>query len=165
MESGLIQAEIKRIRRVIIDMYGTLEAADAYWAARLNGQFWLAQSTAKRQQALQTATDTINRLPLEGTPDSNNPTGDFYPLEGESEVPPIVIIATYELAFCLIFNPPVPGNQLSSNVKRSKVGTTETEFFGSIEPWVAVGIPCLSVWQLLLPFMADPDSITLDRVN
>lgn len=150
-------------------MYGNVTLADAYWAARLNGALWSMQGTSTKNQALQSASDKIDALGaagrLIGTPDPTNATGVFYPLDdAEGVIPPNILNATYELALCLILNPQIPGLTMS-NVKRSKQGQTETEFFGRQSPWEAAGVPCQSVWQLLVPFMGDPRELTLNRVS
>lgn len=147
-------------------MYGSIALADAYWDARLYGQLWTIQSTTTKNQALQTATDRINALPLEGTPDTSNDEGYFYPLDGETEVPQGILNATYELALCLIQNPPPrSGGSGTGNVKRAKIGATETEFFGYVAPWISAGIPCQDVWRLLGPYLCDPNELVIVRVS
>lgn len=147
-------------------MYGDIAGADAYWESRLFGNLWLIQSTTTKNQALQSASDRINLLSLEGTPNTSNAEGVHYPLEGETEVPQGILYATYELALCLIQNPPMPSTGRGggmANVKRTKIGVTETEFFGTVSPWISAGIPCQNVWQMLDPFMSDPGEIIIIR--
>ncbi len=148
-------------------MYGNVAGADAYWTARLNGGIWLIQSTTTKNQALQSASDVINRLTnLSGTPDPDNTNGDYYPLDdAEGVVPTGITNATYELALCLLLHTTALGGQANGNIKRTKIGQTETEFFGSQTTWEAAGIPCQSVWQLLIPFMSDPNELSLERVS
>lgn len=148
-------------------MYGSVAGADTYWAARLNGTFWAAQSATIKAQALQSAADRINRLPINGTPDPDNTNGDVFPLDdAEGIIPSGIVTTAYELAYCLILNPdPTGAGNQGTNVKRTKIGQTETEFFGTVAPWIAAGIPCQNVWLLLVPYLVDPLELTLNRVS
>ena len=143
-------------------MYGNIAGADIYWTARLGGSRWLALTSDVKSQALQSSTDVINRQRYIEDANTDNTNGDHFPEGDDTEVPDNVINAAYELALCLVTNPPISQfNQ--TNVKRSKQGQTETEFFGLTAPWTNAGIPCQSVWQMLEQYMVDPAEITIVR--
>lgn len=134
------------------DIYGTEAGAKTYFAAAthaaVSGVAWAALDSALRKKALVTATRTIDRQPLAGTPVSPAPPALHFPATGidaslalnAESVPVVVEYATYELALALLQDAAVQtqantgSNVASTRALRRVEGAVtredETTFFG-----------------------------------
>ncbi len=77
-----------------------------------------------------------------------------------------MLFATYELAIVLL-------DQLDPEMEIRKLGVTSESYAGvrttydrsSVDPGTLAGIPSVTAWQFLQPYLADPDEINLSRVS
>lgn len=122
--------------------YEDAAAGDVYFTDRINGTNWLAQTTAKKEQALISATSWLDRQLWVGAQTQPKPTQPLdWPRTGvvdeegnavdSGSVPQFIIDATFELALALINDSTVQENPSATgdNVKRVKGGSAEIEFF------------------------------------
>lgn len=148
-----------------LPFYGTLERADNYFASMLEGQRWAYTERLKRVQALVSATRRIDRLNFVGDLASADQPLQF-PRGTDTVVPVAVEQACYELALVLLkgVDPDTEADNLVASVQA--YGSLRSEFDRSITlPYVRAGIPSLTAWNLLFPFLDPVRGITLRRVS
>jgi hypothetical protein len=148
-----------------VPIYGTIERADNYFAMMLEGQRWAFTERLKRLQALVSATRRIDRLNFKGEmADASQPLQ--FPRGTDTVVPVEIEQACYELALVLLkgVDPDTEADNLSATVQA--YGSLRSEFDRtSIPPYIRAGIPSLTAWNLLFPFLDPVRGITLRRVS
>lgn len=152
--------------------YATYTEADTYFANRLHVAVWNGSTSANKTIALTEATQRIDRLRFGGYLVEDDQALEFpryYDLdagpEGDEEVPEDIKIATYELAFTLLdgVDPDLEYENMavSSHAYSSvRVSHTPDEI-----PHIAAGIPSMSAWRHLAPYLASGKAIRIKRVS
>jgi hypothetical protein len=147
--------------------YATISEAQLYFDERLNTGPWDFATPTDQMKALQTATRAINRLRFLGNPiDPNQPNAfprDAWP---NTPIPLAIQQATCELALQLL-------DSVDPNIEIANIATTGDNYSmvranyirDFALPHIAAGIPSSEAWQMLLPFLADPLSVQVWRVN
>lgn len=120
-----------------VDIFGTFEAAQSYYAVSLRGTNWGAASQGDKQKALVAATRWILRVGVCGEDGQ-----DLQPSAADTNVPVGVQEGTYELAETLLGDAAAADSATTgTNIKRAKAGSAEVEFFrpeaGSVFPTAA----------------------------
>lgn len=148
-----------------VPFYGTLERADNYFAMMLEGQRWAYTPRLKRVQALVSATKRIDRLNFVGEmADASQPLQ--FPRGTDTTVPVDIEQACYELALVLLkgVDPDTEADNLTADVQA--YGSLRSEYDRSITlPYIRAGIPSLTAWNLLFPYLDPVRGITLRRVS
>ncbi len=145
--------------------YISVSDADVYFSGRLDHDIWDAASPDDKLRALITATRLIDRLNFSG--DKSVSTQDLeFPRGTDTDYPKSIKIATCESAFCLLDGVDVDVEarsisgidyQMSMIRKRSDVNV--------VNEWTIHGIPSGIAWGYIRPFLRDPGSVTVSRVN
>lgn len=151
--------------------YDTYINADIYFATRLHVLAWNEASSSDKTIALTEATQRIDRLRFSGNlveDDQDLEFPRYYgdEAEGNEEIPDNIKIACYELAFTLLdgIDPDLEFENLGvvgqgySSVRISKLST-------AILDHIAAGIPNMTAWRHLLPYLAQSKAIRLHRVS
>ena len=148
-----------------VPIYGTVEAADNYFATMLEGQRWEYTSRLQKVRALSSATKRIDRLNFKGV--QTDPAQPLqFPRGMDTVVPVEVEQACYELALALLsgVDPNTEVDNLSATVQA--YGPLRSEFDrSSILPYVRAGIPSLTAWTFLYPFIDPVQGIAIRRVS
>ena len=145
------------------DYYGDEIGGSAYFDERLRTWAWDDATSENRVKALFEASRSINRLAFKGAKTDPDQAMQF-PRNSDTEVPQVILWATYELALVLL-------DELDPEFEIRKLGVTSESYAGvrttydrsSVDPGTLAGIPSTQAWQYLQPYLADPGEITLSR--
>lgn len=172
--------------------YGTMNEAVAYFADRLHTDAWDSATTDDRRKALIQAARTIDALNYKGCKSAvyvvkydddgvaldPEPTEDEviaadatqeleFPRGRDAAVPSQVKMAQWEIAYALLdgFDPDAAAD--TARVKSqtyAAVKTTYADGDGSIE-YLLYGIPSITIWNWLRPFLNDARIVRIRRVD
>ena len=145
--------------------YATIIEAQAYFDGRLNTEAWDDSDDTTRDKGLTQATTIIDRLNFLGA--KTDPVQALqFPRDTDTVVPQDIKNASAELTLALLdcVNPELAfenlfmASQGYSSVRSSYDRTTKP-------PHVLAGIPSLAAWTFLKPYLRDPRSIDLNRID
>lgn len=159
------------------ECYGSVIDGDTYFSKRLRSFFWDDATLADRKKALVEAAQIIDSLNYSGSktdseqlrqfprtaPGSENPE---VVAVSDTEVPANIEIAAYEIAIQLLsgIDPNIEVENLASSSQGFSTARTTYERAYVLEH-IAAGVPSARAWNLLRPFLRDPASVGLSRVN
>ena len=148
-----------------LDSYGTLLAANRYFDNRLRSQFWKRADTGERKAALMEATRIIDKLNYLGCKADSEQTRQF-PRYGDSVVPVAIEQACYEVSLKLLegYDPEMEQDGLA-DAGHSFGGVRATYDRSFLPEHLIAGIPSSNAWMNLKPYLRDPNSFEICRVN
>lgn len=143
--------------------YASVEEGTRYCRFHMKKRLWDNSTVDTRMAALATATRDIDNLKLLGQRKLPDQPLRF-PREGQAGVPDAVKAACVEIALCYLAgrDPDKEYTQLSM-VRRQYGPMIDVKDTLRPEPHLAAGILSLVAWNLLLPYMRLPGSVTLVR--
>lgn len=148
-----------------IAYYGTLQEADMYFSMQLNVRAWEEASPADKIKSLVMATQIIDRLNFAGDKANEGQVLQF-PRGDDVNVPQDIKIATYicGLKFLEGYDPDLEARAAQMTMSKYDKAQSfyEREF---IPEWMQVGIPSAKAWNLIRPYLLDPQTIVLSRVS
>lgn len=120
------------------------------------------EDTDRQDAALSQATKIIDRLNFIGDPESED---NAFPRTGQTAVPTAIVEACMEIAVALLdgVNPDLEAELLQHKQDSLDSARTTYDRAGPIGH-VLLGVPSLTAWRLLLPYLKGPNSIDLRRV-
>jgi hypothetical protein len=167
-------------------MYGTVEKANVYFAARLHADVWTSAVAADKPKALLAATKIIDALNFKGYKSTvyavllanSNATHDEvrvaeatqaleFPRDADTVVPVAIEEATYEIAYALLDgrDPEMDLEALAVTSQRyAAVGTSYDRSYGP-QAHILNGVPSMVAWRILLPYLRPANEIKLSRVS
>ena len=145
--------------------YISVSAATDYFANRLNTQPWDDAVGTDCEKALNMATDAIDRLNFLGEKADSSQENQF-PRLGDTEVPQDIQEACAEIALRLLdgVDPELEFENLTmvsqgyANVKSTYDRTNAPEH-------IVAGIPSITAWRKIKPYLRDFRSISMNRVS
>lgn len=147
-----------------LPFYGSVDDASNYFSARLYTEDWFSCERAQQIAALSDASRRIDRLNFIGSRAESGQLLEF-PRLGQTFVPVQIEQATYELALIMLsgVDPDTEAGNLST-VTRG-YGSMKTEYLRTFAvPNVKAGIPSMTAWNLLVPYLRDGSAVKLNRV-
>lgn len=148
-----------------LPIYGTLERANNYHASMLEGQRWGCTDSTRRYQALVSATKRIDRLNFIGVRNSESQPLQF-PRGTDTLVPVDIEQACYDIALALLSGVDPDTEHVNSLTTVQAYGGLRSEFNrGSVLEYFANGIPSLTAWQKLFPYLQGRHEIELRRIS
>ncbi len=149
----------------ITTAYGTMIEADAYFRKRLYSDLWSATNLTERKASLIQATRIIDRLNFLGDKASTEQELEF-PRLGDSVTPDDIKIASFEIAYALIdgFDLEMETEDLAV-VSEGFSSVRATYDRTIVQPHLAAGVPSMTAWRYLLPYLRDDKTFKLCRVN
>lgn len=161
---GLSQS-VNVANRNTLPIYGTLQGADNYHASMLEGQRWGCTDQTRRFQALVSATKRIDRLNFIGVKADDSQSLQF-PRGTDTLVPGDIEQACYDLALALLKGVEPDTEHVNSLTTVQAYGGLRSEFDrSSVLEYIANGIPCLTAWQKLFPYLQARSEIELRRIS
>lgn len=151
---------------ITVGHYGSLDEASSYFASRLYNRPWVGANPQKKRAALVEATQLIDNLDFWGAKNDDLQALEFPRNSITSSVPVAIRQATYEIALKLL-----EGFDVDKEVSALTVtgigfaGKRSTFDRSSNQDHTRNGIPSFKAWQLLVPYLSDPRSLTMVRVN
>jgi hypothetical protein len=151
--------------------YGSLPAAGVYFASRLNSECWTEATIDDRNSAMIAATRLIDQLNYAGEKhtirceiEPEQPLQ--FPRNNDESVPAEICFACYEIAIKLL-------EGVDHDIDVSNLGVITERYSGVVTAYdpfyvnehIRAGIPSVVAWAYLKPFLHDPKTIQLSRVN
>lgn len=163
---------------VSITAYGSVANADLFFSFSLNTRKWDTSSPLNKRKALISATRLIDTLNYAGQKTSEGqvlqfPRSNVYvdPLTQDSvitaddRVPADIKIATYIIALRLLegYDPDKEADLLAAG--STKFGQVSTNYQRDYIPeHMRAGIPSVTAWRYLRPYLRDPHGVELTRI-
>lgn len=145
--------------------YATIVEAQAYFDERLNTDAWDDAETADQTKGLAQATKIIDRLNYEGDKADSDQDNQF-PRYDDSSVPDDVKYACAEIALALLdgVDPEIEFENLS--MVAQGYGPVNSTYDREIPaPHILAGVPSITAWRYLIPYLRNPYDVTLHRVS
>lgn len=150
--------------REAIVQYCTKEEANTYHGLTLRGKEWSETSDGDKDLALYQATLSINGLRYAGYKTVAT-QGNQFPRNGSSQIPDDIKEACMEIALCLIQGVHPDLEVIQAGFEVSTVVSARVAKNPDRTPvWILSGIPSLSAWQKLIPYLDDGLGVSLARV-
>lgn len=140
--------------------YTTTAEADAFLNKTIYADDW--DFYPHKAGALAQATDIIDTLNLIGTKTSSTQENEF-PRNGDTEVPVNIVKATIWIASAFARGADPEADFDASRVKSTAFSSSKTTLEAELEPHVAAGVPSVTAWRLLLPYLNRDKSLCLER--
>jgi len=145
--------------------YVTTEEANTYFAGRLHTEVWDDATNSDRTKALTMATKAIDKLNFAGSMTVSTQELQF-PRGGDVLAPADIKEATCELALRLLDGIDVDREIENLRVLESGNSSIKTTYNRDMVPeYVLAGIPSPKAWNLLIPYLRDARTLSIDRVN
>lgn len=145
-----------------LDAYGCTHEADCYFDERLGSESWESATTPNKEKALKQATRLIDRFSYIGSRTADLQPREF-PRNGATTIPRDIEIACYEIALKLLEGFDIDKAIAGNRVTGRRFADVATNYNESIPEHISVGIPSLTAWQYLKPYLRNPGSIVLER--
>jgi hypothetical protein len=145
--------------------YITVSEAQTYFNDRLDTDPWDCATSTNKSKALSMATKIIDRLNYQGCKATDAQELQF-PRDDDTVVPQDIKDATAEIALALLdgVDPEMEYQNLS--MTSQAYGKVKSNYDRSIvQEHVLVGLPSITAWRLVKPYVRDPRTVDLNRVS
>jgi len=145
--------------------YLTVDDAQLYFDEKLNVEPWDNSSGADKYKSLIMATRAIDNLNFSGVKTLSTQELEF-PRGGDTTTPQAILDACCEIALTLLdgVDPDLEFENLKM-VSQGYANVRSTYDVSIAGEHVKVGIPSITAWRLILPFLRDTETINLSRVS
>ena len=147
------------------DAYSTLVEAQAYMDGKLNTDAWDDASVADQTTSLIQSTKIIDRLNYVGCKTDDAQTLSF-PRGGDLVVPDDIKNASHEIALALLdgVDPEMEYENLFMN-SQGYANIRSSHNPEIAEPNKVHGVPSITAWRFLLPYLRDSQTIDMSRTS
>ena len=146
-------------------MYGTIAGAETYFKTRLNTSAWDNAQNLDKTSALTMAAEVIDRLNFLGEKTDENQELQF-PRYSDTLVPEDIKKAAYEIALALLdgVNPELEFENL--NMISQGYGNVRSTYDRSRPAeHLLAGVPSITAWRYLKPYLRDIYTVDLLRAS
>lgn len=141
--------------------YLTISDAQTYFDTAFHTESWDRADTALRNKALARATIIIDRLPYLGHKLTSDQENEF-PRHYQTAVPKAILDACCEIALALLNGIDIEKEVNSFRETAHNQASVRTTYDSNVLPeHILAGVPCITAYRLLRPFMVDPHEIRL----
>lgn len=145
--------------------YLTVAEAATYFSERLHSIDWDDADSTSRTKALATATRVIDRLNFSGDKTDANQALEF-PRGGDTAVPSDIQAACCEIAIELLSGRDLNYERDAMRETHTGYGAARVGYDATHQPeHLLNGVPSMLAWGYLKPFLRDPNTVTLSRIN
>lgn len=145
--------------------YATISEAQDYFDCRLGTDPWDCASDTDKDKALKQATNIIDLLNYYGCKTDEAQVNQF-PRDADTEVPQDIKEACSEIALALLdgVDPELEYENLA--MTSQAYGKVKSTYDRSLmRENVIAGVPSITAWRKLKPYLRDPYTVDLNRVN
>lgn len=145
--------------------YLTIPEAQTYFNTRLHTEPWDCAIDDQKTKALAMATNIIDRLNYEGEK-TNEAQVNQFPRDADTVVPQDIMDATTEIALSLLdgVDPELEFENLAMTTQQ--YGSIKSSYDRSInQDYKMAGVPSMTAWRMLKPYLRDNLGIDLNRVS
>ena len=145
--------------------YMTVEEADTYFGEVLNVEAWEYANVVDRTKALAMGTRAIDQLNFMGVKAEISQDNQF-PRDSDTAVPVDIQNACAEIALRLLdgVDPEIEYENLRM-VTQGYSNVRSTYDSGQVARHIVAGIPSITAWRFLFPYLRDGGSVKLNRVS
>jgi len=145
--------------------YMTVVEANAYFNDRLNVAPWINSIADDHRRALATATKIIDRLNFLGSKTDPLQENQF-PRADDILIPNDIKYASAEIALALLDGVD-PELEFENLFLKSQGYSSIRATYDKDPPAynIAAGIPSVTAWRYLVPYLRDPHEVTMIRIN
>ena len=144
--------------------YSDKAHADAHFAMKLNTECWDNADVADQNIALNQATLILDRLCYAGSVSVEGQANEF-PRNGDTVVPNDIMIANDEIAFALLDGVDPEVEFANTKVLSQGYSSVRSTYDRQNAPaHVIAGIPSVTAWHYIMPYLNDSRLIDLQRV-
>ena len=145
--------------------YATIAEAQLYFDRILSKRPWDCASAAEKTLALAQATDIIDRLNFLGVKTLDTQLNQF-PRKDDTVVPDDVKNASAAIALALLDGVDPELEYQNLHLKSQGYGSVRSSYDQvPPQPHTAAGIPSVTAWRFLKPYLRDPNTIDLFRTS
>lgn len=145
--------------------YAEITDANTYFDTRLFTSIWDNASETDQIAALTMATQAIDNLNFLGELTEDDQENQFPRYEDDS-VPTAIVNACCEIALSLIDGKDPEMEFENLTMSDFIYGEVKTKYNRRLLPeHIVAGIPSITAWRLLLPYIRDPRSIKMERLS
>jgi len=150
---------------MITSAYCTKTEADTYFSGRLNTDAWDDASDADKDKVLIQATRIIDQLNFKGEKTDAAQELQF-PRNDDTEVPDDIKCACSEIALALLdgVDPEIEADNLFM-ISQGYANVRSTYDRQAQAEHSVAGVPSVTAWRYLLPYLRDSRAVDLSRVN
>lgn len=144
--------------------YCTIVEAQTYFDGRLGTDAWDSATDTEKTKALTMATRAIDRLNYIGIRNSSSQDNQF-PRFDDTSYPQDIMDACAELALALLdgLDPEFEYEML--RITKSEYDKIKSTYNKSTPVHILAGIPSITAWRFLVPYLRDQRSIDVNRVS
>jgi len=148
-----------------MSMYTTISETNTYFETRLHTDAWDEASTTERTAALTMATEAIDRLNFLGKMAEDDQELQF-PRDEDTDVPNDIKKACSEIALALLdgVEPEMEFENLGL-VSQGYSNVRSTYDRSRAPEHIVAGIPSITAWRYLKPYLRDYRSVQIHRVS
>lgn len=143
--------------------YISVADAETYFANRIGADAWDIATNTRKTKALEHGTSIIDHLPIAGSKTVSSQTNQF-PRSPDLTVPSDVKYACAEIALALLSGIDPELEYRNAFINRMSHGELNVDQ-GLCPEHVAAGVPSITAWRLLRPYLIDETGIGLVRVQ
>lgn len=145
--------------------YATRAEGDTYFAGKLFADAWDNATDAEKDKSLLQATRIIDRLNFKGEKTDDTQELQF-PRDDDTAVPDDIKDASCEIAYALLdgVDPELEFDNLNM-VSQGYANVRSTYDRQAPAEHLVAGVPSVTAWRYLLPYLRDTRAVDLSRVN
>lgn len=155
--------------------YITYSEAEAYANERLNVEAWDAavdsdgsiagEPGSETYKSIAMATKIIDRLNYRGSKTASTQANEF-PRGEDTDVPDDIKQACFEIALALLdgVNPDLEAENLGM-IAQGYANVRSTYDRSVPAPHISAGVPSITAWRYLVPFLRNPQEVSINRTS
>jgi len=145
--------------------YITIAEGQAYMDLRLHTRAWECASASEQTKAIAMATNIIDRLNYLGCKTDAAQVNQFPRLD-DTDIPQDVKNATSEIALALLDGVEPELEYENLQLRSQGIGTARSNFNKTPPPpHTVAGIPSVTAWRYLMPYLRDPNELDIFRIS
>jgi len=145
--------------------YMTVEEAALYFNDRLNVRPWECATPDERRRALAMATEIIDRLNFIGARTDDTQVNQF-PRGDDVDVPEDVQKASAEIALALLDGVEPEMEYQNLFLRSQGYGSVRGSYDKTIPPPnIVAGVPSVTAWRYLSPYLREPNTFDIYRTS
>jgi hypothetical protein len=145
--------------------YATIAEGDTYFSERLNADAWDDASDSDKTKGLAQATKIIDQLNYRGEKASSTQDNQF-PRDDDTAVPQDIKDACCEIALALLdgVDPELEADNLRMT-SQGYANVRSTYDVVAASEHLLAGVPSITAWRYLKPYLKDANAVDLSRVS
>lgn len=147
------------------DTYATVEYADSLISDTfLETTAWDTATESKRLASLVQASEIINNLAFLGSKADAEQSLQF-PRGTDTTIPTNIQKACVHIAYALLDGINIEVEYQNQAVASQKIGDVQSTYSGELAPHILAGVPSITAWRYLFPYLKSQGAFRLERAS